>query len=154
MIADLMSSLEECSRVRQVVNVSQKVVRAEVPGIILKGQIDRLCASLHQQGARSKLAVPSIWLPWNTLSSWAKHLASSTTSPPHVIPITELWDHVRNSPMSHLIISDCWLKECLNLLIPEEMTEEIDEGEKRQTWALQEEETKGWWHCNHKRPFK
>lgn len=60
MIADLMSSPEECSRVRQVVNVSQKVVRAEVPGIILKGQIDRLCASLHQQGARSKLAVPSI----------------------------------------------------------------------------------------------
>lgn len=59
MIADLMSSPEERSRVSQLVNEGE-LVRAGVPGIILKEQTDRLCASLHQQGARSKLAVPSI----------------------------------------------------------------------------------------------
>lgn len=57
-------------------------------------------ATLSWLDTRNKLQIPSLHLPWNILASWAKHLASPTISLPM------LWGHVRNPPVSHLIM---WL---------------------------------------------
>lgn len=62
-----------------------------VPGVTSKGaegQASRLL--LHEQGARSSLAVPSIWRPWNTLIPWAQHLASPTTPLPRSCPLNSI----------------------------------------------------------------
>ena len=86
-----------------------------VPGVTLKGaKRQPSCLLLHEQGARSKLAVPSIWLPWNPLISWAKRLASPTTPLPRSCLFKSVWGCVRISPVSHLVISDYWLEECFD----------------------------------------
>lgn len=60
-------------------------VSAEVPRITWKGGTRQVYAFLHQQGARSKRRFPLCISP--EVHSWAKHLASPTTPPPHILPV-------------------------------------------------------------------